>query len=81
MSDVLIFIQNDFESYENEYKKMIYEFDAINNLISKETNFLQKKMNYKVFYQNKMFFSFFIIIFVKGAEFYNFSNDEILFKK
>ena len=57
---------------------MIYEFDAINDLISKETNFLQKKKNYKL-YQNKNVF-FLYNYFVKGAEFYNFSNDEILFK-
>ena len=80
LSDVLIFIQNDFfESYENEYKKMIYEFDAINNLISKETNFLQKKNELQSLLSKQNVF-FLYNYFVKGAEFYNFSNDEILFK-
>ena len=80
LSDVLIFIQNDFfESYENEYKKMIYEFDAINNLISKETNFLQKKNELQSLLSKQNVF-FLYNYFVKGAEFYNFFNNEILFK-
>ena len=41
---------------------MIYEFDAINNLISKETNFLQKKNELQSLLSKQNVFFFIIIL-------------------
>ena len=44
----LIFIQSEFFSkYLDEFKKFLYEFDTINNLISKESDFFHQKRRIK----------------------------------
>ena len=53
-----IFIQSEFLSkYLDEFNKFLYEFDTINNLISKESDFLQTKEELNKILENKQVYT------------------------
>ena len=76
-ADSLIFIQSEFFSkYLDEFNKFLYEFDTINNLISKESDFLQTKEELNKILDNKQVFTLYNYS-INDSQYFNFSDDKL----
>ena len=76
-TDSLIFIQSEFFSkYLDEFNKFLYEFDTINNLISKESDFLQTKEELNKILDNKQVFTLYNYS-INDSQYFNFSDDKL----
>ena len=76
-TDSLIFIQSEFFSkYLDEFNKFLYEFDTINNLISKESDFLQTKEELNKILDNKKVFTLYNYS-INDSQYFNFSDDKL----
>ena len=73
----LIFIQSEFFSkYLDEFNKFLYEFDTINNLISKESDFLQTKAELNKILDSKQVFTLYNYS-INDSQYFNFSDDKL----
>jgi len=76
-TDSLIFVQSEFFSkYLDEFNKFLYEFDTINNLISKESDFLQTKEELNKILDNKQVFTLYNYS-INDSQYFNFSDDKL----